>query len=268
MDKRAEMINGFYNGYIEDTRLSRSRHGQLEYITTMKYIHQMIQEQSSIIEVGAGTGRYSIALAKEGHDVTAIELAKSNIELLRQNSKGLENVTSYQGDALDLSRFQDNTFDLTLVLGPLYHLYDEKDQQKALDEAIRVTKDGGTIMVAFLSVHSILFDNYLQGDLRAGIEENFTEDYQVKHFTEQLFTGFNVDEFEALFRNKPVERITTVATDSILELAEGRADFAMSDEDFRAFAKYHLNNCEKRELLGCSSHLLYICRKNSKAALL
>ena len=261
MDKREEIINEFYNGYVEDAGLSQSRHGQLEYLTTMKYIHQILQEKSSIIEVGAGTGRYSIALAKEGHDVTAIELAKSNLELLIQNSKGLKNITSYQGDALDLSRFQDNTFGLTLVLGPLYHLYDEREQHKALDEAIRVTKDGGTIMVAFLSVHAILFDNYLQGNLGAGIEENFTEDYRVKHFTEQLFTGFNVDEFEALFRNKPVEWITTVATDSILELAEDRKDFAMSDEDFRAFAKYHLYNCEKRELLGSSSHLLYICKK-------
>ncbi len=262
MDKRTEIINGFYNGYVEDTRLSRSRHGQLEYLTTMNYIHQIVPEKASIIEVGAGTGRYSVALAKEGYDVTAIELAKSNFEFLRQNSKGLENITSYRGDALDLSRFRDNTFDLTLVLGPLYHLYDEKDQQKALDEAIRVTKNGGSIMVAFLSVHAILFNNYLHGDLRAGIEENFTEEYRVIHFTEQLFTGFNVDEFEALFRNKPVEWITTVATDTILELAEGREDFAMSDEDFAAFAKYHLHNCEKRELLGCSSHLLYICRKN------
>ena len=264
MDQRTEIINGFYDGYVEDTRLSRSRHGQLEYLTTMKYIHQVIPEKASIIEVGAGTGRYSVALAKEGHDVTALELAKSNFERLRQNSKGLENITSYQGDALDLSRFQDNTFDLTLVLGPMYHLYDEGDQQKALDEAIRVTKDGGIIMVAFLSVHAILFDNYLQNNLLAGIEENFTEDYRAKHFTEQLFTGFNIDEFEALFGNKPVEWMTTVAADSILELAEGREDFAMSDEDFRAFAKYHLHNCEKRELLGCSSHLLYICRKCSK----
>ena len=266
MDRRTEIINGFYNGYGEDTRLSRSRHGQLEYLTTMKYIHQVIPEKARIIEVGAGTGRYSIALAKEGHDVTAIELAKRNLDLLRQNSKGIENIVSYQGDALDLSRFLDNTFDLTLVLGPLYHLYDERDQQKALDEAIRVTKDGGTIMVAFLSVHAILFDNYLQGNLLAGIEENFTDDYHVKHFTEQLFTGFDVDEFEAQFGNKPVEWIATVGTDSILELAEGREDFAMSDEDFSAFAKYHLHNCEKRELLGSSSHLLYICRKNAKDA--
>lgn len=264
MDKRIENMNEFYNGGAEDTRLSRSRHGQLEYLTTMQYIHQAVSEKARIIEIGAGTGRYSLALAREGHDVTAIELAKSNLEVLRQNCEGLENITSYQGDALDLSRFQDNIFDLTLVLGPLYHLYDKKDQQKALDEAIRITKDGGTIMVAFLSVHAILFNNYLQGNLCAGMEENFTEDYQIKHFTEQLFTGFNVDEFEALFENKPVEWITTVAADSILEQAEGRADFAMSDEEFRAFAKYHLHNCEKRELLGCSSHLLYICRKNSE----
>ena len=261
MDKRTEIINGFYDGYAEDTRLSRSRHGQLEYLTTMKYIHQVIPEKASIIEVGAGTGRYSVALAKEGHDVTAIELAKRNLELLRQNSEGLENITVYQGDALDLSRFQENTFDLTLVLGPMYHLYNEGDQHKALDEAIRVTKNGGTIIAAFLSVHAILFDNYLQGNLWAGIEENFTEDYQVKHFTEQLFTGFNVDEFEALFENKPVQWITTAAADSILELAEGRTDFAMSDEEFSAFVQYHLHHCEKRELLGCSSHLLYICRK-------
>lgn len=260
---RTEMINKFYGVYVEDTRLSRSRHGQLEYLTTMNYMHQAIPEKASIIEVGAGTGRYSIALAKEGHDVTAVELAKSNIDLLKQNSKGLENITAYQGDALDLSRFQDNTFDLTLVLGPLYHLYDEIDQKKALDEAIRVTKNGGTIMVAFLSVHAVLFNNYLRGNFRDGIEGNFTQDYRVKHFTEQLFTGFNVDEFEALFANKPVEWITTVATDSILEMAEGRADFSMPDEDFDAFAEYHLHNCEKRELLGCSSHLLYICRKRS-----
>ena len=96
MDKRTKIINGFYDGYVEDTRLSKSRHGQLEYLTTMKYIHQVIPEKASIIEVGAGTGRYSVTLAKEGYDVTAIELAKSNLDFLRQNSKGLKNITVCQ----------------------------------------------------------------------------------------------------------------------------------------------------------------------------
>ena len=256
MDKRIKIINDFYGEYDEDTRVSRSRHGQLEYLTTMQYIHKLTASKSSIIEIGAGTGRYSIELAKEGFDVTAVELAKSNVTKLQQNCKGIKNIKVYQVDALDLSRFNDNTFDLTLVFGPLYHLYDEKDQHQALDEAIRITKVGGIIMVAFLSAHAIIFNNYLQGDLLAGIEENFTEDYRTKHFTEQLFTGFCIDEFEALFENKPVKWVATVSADSILDLAEDRKDFAMSDEDFNAFAKYHLHNCEKRELLGSSSHLL------------
>ena len=261
MSKRVDLINMFYDGYQEDVRLSESRHGQLEYLTTMHYVHKMLPENAKILEVGAGTGRYSIALAKEGYEVTSIELAENNLEILQKNSRGIENINVLQGDALDLSPLKDNTYDLTLVLGPLYHLYEKEEQQRALKEAIRVTKNNGIVMIAFLSVHAVLFDNYLQGNLRSGLEENFTPEYRVKHFTEQLFTGFNIDEFESLFKDMPVEWVTTAATDNILELAEGRSDFTMSDDEFEAFAKYHLHHCERRELLGCSSHLLYICKK-------
>ena len=162
-----------------------------------------------------------------------------------------------------LSGFDDNSFDITLSFGPMYHLYDEKDQHKALDEAIRVTKPGGVILVAFLSAHAIICTNYLYDYLptTVGIKENFDKDYRVKHFKEQLFTGFDVCEFEALFENKPVDYVTTVAVDNVLEIAEARPDFAMTDEDFKAFADYQMHICEKRELLGGSSHLLYICRK-------
>lgn len=261
MSKRIEIVNSFYNAIDEDARLDRSRHGQMEYITTMEYIHRFAQKGAKVLEIGAGTGRYSIALAKEGYEVTSVELVEHNLEVLKKNGEGLKNLQAFQGDALDLSRFADGEFDVTLVFGPIYHLYDKKDVHKALDEAIRVTKENGVILVAFLSVYAILFDNYLNGSLVEGIEENFTQDYQVKHFEEQLFTGYDIVEFEELFAEKCVETLTLAAVDSILELAEGRKDFAMSDEEFDAFVQYHLATCEKRELLGCSSHLLYVCRK-------
>lgn len=261
MSKRVEIVNMFYNEIDEDARLGRSRHGQLEYVTTMNYIKNYAKKGAKILEIGAGTGRYSIALAKEGYDVTSVELVEHNLDVLKKNSEGIANIQSFQGDALDLSRFSDNSFDVTLLFGPLYHLYDAKDVQKAIDEAIRVTKKDGVILAAFLSVYAIMFDNYLNGTLLAGIEENFTEEYKIKHFEEQLFTGYDIVEFEELFKEKPVQHLKTVAVDSVLELAEGRSDFQMSDEEFEAFAKLHLATCEKRELLGCSSHLLYICRK-------
>lgn len=262
MSKRVDILDMFYNEINEDARLNSSRQGQLEFLTTMNYIQRFAKSGAKILEIGAGTGKYSIALVQEGYDVTAVELVEHNLEVLKSNGKGLENLQAFQGDALDLSRFADETFDVTLVFGPMYHLYEKQDVHRALDEAIRVTKKDGVILVAFLSVYAIFFDNYLRGNIAEGLAENFAEDYRVKHFEEQLFTGYDIVEFEKLFEEKDVQYITTAAVDSVLELAEGRSDFAMSDEAFEHFSRYHLATCEKRELLGCSSHLLYIGRKN------
>ena len=261
--ERAEMIRKLYGTIHEDDRLIRSRHGQLEYCVTMHYIHRFLQPGDRVLEIGAGTGRYSIALAREGHPVSAVELVESNLQTLKTNAGALTNLEAFQADALDLSRFGDDSFDVTLLFGPMYHLYDRADQDRAIEDAIRVTRPGGTILTAFLSAHAIICTNYLYRGLSAvhGLQANFDEDYRVRHFPEQVFTGFDICEFESLFSDKRVEPITTVAVDNVLEIAERREDFSMTDADFQAFADYQLHICEKREMLGNSSHLLHICRK-------
>ena len=261
MSSREEIVSGFYGQGDEDSRLKRSRHGQLEYATTMAYIHRYTNPGSRVLEVGAGTGRYSIALAKEGMRVSAVELVEENLAVLRENSRGMDNIESFRGDAVDLGRFADATFDVTLVLGPMYHIYEPKDVNSAIDEAIRVTKPGGVILFAFISVFGIMYANYFQGNWAAGQEENFDADYRIRHFKEQLFTGYDVPEFEQLFESKPVEWITTAGTDGMVESIEDREDFRIPDEDFEAFAAWYLHFAEKRELLGATNHLLYICRK-------
>ncbi len=260
MSTREEINSDFYGQYDEDGRLERSRHGQLEYFITMNYIHRYAAKGSKVLEVGAGTGRYSVALAKEGMDVAAVELVESNLAVLREKSRGLRNLSAYRGDAVNLG-FADNSFDLTLFFGPMYHLYEKDEVNCAIDEAIRVTKPGGVMMFAYISVYAIMYANYLYGNWRAGLEENFTEDYKVKHFKEQLFTGYDVTEFERLFEDKPVDRLATAAIDGILEPIEKRPDFSLSDEDFKSFAEWSLVFAEKRELLGLANHGLVICRK-------
>ena len=261
MSTRTEIISGFYDRADEDSRLRRSRHGQLEYAVTMKYIHRFAAPGSSVLEVGAGTGRYSVDLAREGFHVTAVELAESNFAVLQKNSRGIESLQAIRGDATDLSSFPDQSFDLTLILGPLYHLYEEEEIHRAIDEAIRVTKKQGILFFAFISVFGIMYANYFQGNWSFGQEENFTKDHKVRHFKEQLFTGYDVTEFEKLFEQKPVQWITTTGTDGILEAIEERKDFEITDRDFSAFVDWYLAFSEKRELLGNTNHLLYVCRR-------
>ena len=144
-------------------------------------------------------------------------------------------------------------------------IYGKGGMDRVLDEAVRVTKPWGKILVAFLSVHAILYNNYLQRppyNFQAGMEENFREDYKtVRHFPEQGFTGFTLEEIDELFRGRNLGHSATVATDGMLELAEGRSDFFLSDDDFRLFRAYHILHCQDPELLGASSHLLYCCYK-------
>lgn len=262
MSMRLENMKSVYQSYDEDIRLIKSQQGRLEYMTTMRYIHRYAHDNCRVIEIGAGTGRYSIALAKEGYDVTAVELVEHNLEILREKSREISNIASVQGDALDLSRFDDDSFDMALVFGPMYHLYNSEDLHKAINEAIRITRPGGVIMFAFLSIYAIIMTNYLYGDLRGGIDENYEiPEYAVKHTEDQIFTGFDIIEFESLFTDKPVEHLKTVAADSVLEFGDRIGANELSESNFSIYADYHLATCEVRELLGSSSHLIYICRK-------
>lgn len=259
-----KLLTEIYNKAGEDTRLTRSRHGQLEFFTTMEYIHKYLKKGMRILEVGAGTGRYSISLAKEGYDVTAVELVKANLNVLKQNSKNLKNIKSFQGDALNLSKFKDESFDMVLVLGPLYHLYFEKDQQRAIDEAIRVCKKSGIIMFAFIPAHNFIYGYGMQANTSIvdTIKENFTEDFKPRQFPEQGFTGFEISDFKNLFKNKNFKPLHLVSTDSIMDLEEDRKDFNMTDEEFEFFKKYHLATCENPTLQGLSFHLLYVGKRN------
>ena len=82
MDSRQRMLTSFYGEGGEETRLERNRHGQLEYRTTMAYISRYAAPGCRVLEIGAGTGRYSVALAKLGYQVTAVELVEGNLKVL------------------------------------------------------------------------------------------------------------------------------------------------------------------------------------------
>lgn len=155
--KTIEYLTNFYKAYDEDGRLA-SQSGSVEFLTTMRYIEKYIKPGSRVLEIGAGTGRYSHALARQGYAVDAVELIERNLLILRKNTQPEEQMTAVLGNALDLSAFPENQYDITLLLGPLYHLYNTEDKLRALREAIRVTKPGGVLFAAYVISDGCLLD--------------------------------------------------------------------------------------------------------------
>ena len=257
-------LNEFYSHYDEDGRLSK-KHGSVEFLTTMRYIGQYIKPGDRVLEVGAGTGRYSHALARQGYTVDAVELIGHNIDVFQNNTQPGENISITQGNALDLSAFSDNTYDITLLLGPLYHLYTKEDKRQALREAIRVTRPGGVIFAAYVISDGCLLDEgFLRGNInvaeyvKTGLLDR--ETFAAKSEPKDLFELVRKEDVDELMRDFPTTRLHYVASDGCALLLREDID-AMDDETFRLYLDYHFATCERADLLGVTSHALDIFRK-------
>jgi len=255
----------YYSSYDEEGRLT-SRRGSVEFLTTMRYIEQYLKPGDRIIEVGAATGRYSHAIARKGHRVDAVELVEHNIEIFKQNTEPGEVITVMQGNAMDLSGFFDNTYDITLLLGPLYHLYTREDKRQALGEAIRVTKQRGTIFVAYCISDATLISEFFASqslDLFEFIEKGMIdpETFATRSEPKDLFELVRKEDVFELTSDYPVTRLHYVATDGFTRHMDGSIK-SMGDMLFEQYLKYHFAICERDDMVGISHHTLDILRKD------
>ena len=256
-------LNQFYGNYDENGRLL-TRAGHVEFVTTMHFIEKYLTPGARILEVGAATGRYSHTLARMGYRVDAVELVEHNIEIFNELTQPGENVTIRQGNAVDLSAFADNTFDLTLILGPMYHLFEEADRRQALREAVRVTKKGGVIFAAYCMLDaSVLCYGFARGELQSLIRDNridLTDFTQIPHELD-FFHLCRREEIDALRTGLGVTQLHFVAAEGYAKHMEHTlAD--MDEETYRLFLRYHLHTCERQDMVGISHHTIDIFRKD------
>ena len=83
---RKEILENYYSEWNEDDRLL-SRFGQVEFLTTIRFVEKYLKPGMKILEIGAGTGRYSHYFARKGYTVDAVELVETNIEGFKENNQ-------------------------------------------------------------------------------------------------------------------------------------------------------------------------------------
>ncbi|MBO7526390.1 MAG: methyltransferase domain-containing protein [Clostridia bacterium] len=252
-------IEKYYNKFNEDKRLT-SRHGIVEFTVTMENIKKYIpKKHCKIIDIGAGTGRYSNELSNLGHDVVAVELVQKNLSVLKQN---YPNIKAIKANALNLSKFKDDEFDVALLFGPMYHLFNNEDKLKALSEAKRVVKNGGVIFVAYLLsdyafIRHAIMDNYLSQDIKNG---KIDKEFNILTTQSDLYSYVRLPQIDELNSSANLKRKTIFAPDGATDYIRPYIN-ALTEEDFKTYINYQLKNCERCDLIGASSHVVDVLIK-------
>lgn len=248
------LVQQVYDHFDEDSRLNSSKAARVEFLTTVRYIEKYLKPGAKILDIGAGAGEYSLYFARKGYDVSALELADSNIKAFREKMKDSDSIDLVQGNALDLSRYGDNSFDILLLFGPLYHLHEEKDRLRCIAEAKRVCKSDGKIFFAFISNDIVILtmqqvepDYLLKGDYN---KETFRlDDYP--------FVFHTVERCRELLQKGGIHILHEVASDGVSELLQDMIN-GLDDASYQQYLRYHEYICEKPECIGMSNHLLFV----------
>ena len=199
----------YYNKHNEDKRL-KTKHANIEFITAMKYIHEYIKEGYSILDVGAGTGAYSIPLRDEGYDVTAVELVKQNLKYMEK-----ANINCYQGSAVNLSKFKDNSFDIVLLFGPMYHLLSMDEKIKALEEAKRVSKK--YIFISYcMNEFALIYHGFMEGYIKEDIN-NIDDNFKILKDNDNLYSYVRLEDINYLKDKCNLKRVKIINQDGPTE---------------------------------------------------
>lgn len=262
MKETFDYLNDYYSNYDEESRLS-SKHGMVEFLTTIKYIEKYLKPGMRILEVGAGSGKYSHYFAKNGYSVDAVELIPHNIDVFKSNTTAEEDITIRQGNAIDLSFIGNELYDITLLLGPMYHLFTDEDKHAALSEALRVTKSGGYLMVSYCmndaTVINYLFIKHHLNDEKLQPLIN-PETFKLASNPEELFELWRREEIDSFVEKLPVRRLDFVGTDMYTNYMRETVD-NLDDYEYDKYLKYHFYICNRPDMIGISHHTLDVLQK-------
>lgn len=249
----------YYNKFNEDKRL-KTKHGNIEYMTAMKYINFYINkfENPKILDIGAGTGAYSIPLSQK-YDVTSVELVKHN---LKQIEKKNPKIKLIHGNATKLNMLKDEQYDIILLFGPMYHLISMDDKIKALNEAKRLLKPNGFIFISYcMNEYAVIThgfkENYISKCIKNGELNN---SFKIISKPDDLYSYVRLEDINYIKKACNLKRKKIISQDGPTEYLKKEINM-MNDEIFNIFFKYHLSICEKKEFLGASRHVLDILYK-------
>lgn len=261
-------VQQFYDksAEYEWNRLERHR---MEYAVTMRTLADYLPPApASVLDIGGGPGRYSIALAKQGYRPTLFDLTPKLLAFARAKAaeEGVELADIICGNALHLP-FPDASFDAVLLMGPLYHLLQEEDRHQAVREAFRVLKPGGICAAAFIGRYASFRDAAKGYPLwivenREKAEQIFRTGIHVagadSGFTDAYF--MHPTDVRPLMEASGFASLDLIGVEALVDHSEEQVNL-LSGDPWDAWVDLSYQAGKDPCLHGASSHLLWVGRR-------
>lgn len=265
-------ISSFYKRKNEHERLNGPV-GQLEFLRTKQLIAQYLSNRSGleIADIGGGTGPYSFWLAELGHNVQLFDLVELHIEQVNTiNQSAKFPLRNFELADVRNLQLESETFDLILLMGPLYHLTNRDDRIEVLKKTKNWIKPGGRVIVAYISRFASAMDGFIRGlfadpefadivkqDLKSGIHTPNKEN--TRYFTDSYF--HHPDEMEDEVSTAGLTVIDHVAVEGIGWLWQNFAEL-WSDQRQRQIMLDTIEiTAREKTLLGASAHIAVVAEK-------
>jgi len=266
MEDCVRIVQEHYDGDVQKEWDRLERH-PFEFIITTGMMDRYVRPGDRILDIGGGPGRYSIYYAKKGCDVTLVDLSPENVKFAIEKSKEMSvNIKAISGDAREVNKLVNGEFDHIFVMGPMYHLLDEKDRIKALNAAITLLKDGGLMYVSFILMFAgMIYDmKYMPQLLLMETEKIFIDAVlKGKSYSGDVFTkAFLINQKDIIpFMDKfNLEKMHLFGQESILSPCEANI-LNQPQEVIDKWIEVAEQLCERDEFLSYSEHAMYIGQK-------
>ncbi len=252
------------NPAYEWERLSRH---PFEFEINLRFLKRYLRPGERVLDVGGGPGRYSLALAALGCDVTLADLSPENVRFAMAKARELGlPLRAFAADARDLSCVAGETFDHVLCMGPLYHLLEETDRRRAVTACLSVLRPGGTFAAAFIAMAGgVIYlgregPELLTGPAEQAQLEAFlrNESWGGQAFTQAYFSS--PDAARGLMAQFPLETLHFLASEPIVCAFEDKIK-AKGPEVVAAWMDLAEQACEQERFLNFTEHYLYIGRR-------
>lgn len=256
----------YYNSYDEDIRLEKTNIHKTEYLTTIKFLNKFINEDSRILDACAGTGKYSFYLESKGHTVTSVDIVPRFVDIIKEKKKALSSkVDVHLGDVQYLNDLNLGQFDAVLCMGALYHLKQDIDRRKAIEQCVDSLKDDGILVVSYINRYATFLIEFskMNGNIDSAALNEILDNGCNDSENSEAFYYSSPEEIDNIMSDFNIEKITNIGADGIGYML-GSKVLNLDKEDYEKWLDFHYKTCENENLIGYSLHGLYIGRKVCK----